>query len=117
MGNVMNTKLKSNIYLCKKLTATTWGEPVIYRFNIFQVNSSTKTEEYGTNFTSDLKIMCTTDESVLFSVGDKIYYKKTPPTTHNNLQNKKADSNYMIKQLPVIGLNFCKVYLNNIKGR
>jgi len=50
MGNVMNTKLKSNIYLCKKLTATTWGEPVIYRFNIFQVNSSTKTEEYGTNF-------------------------------------------------------------------
>lgn len=116
----ISSTLSSNkrvIYVCKRKSDVTYSEPVKYMVNVETVNSSAEINIYGVNYPSHLSIICTKNIAKQLSVGDKLYFEKTPPKTHNSLQNKLADCNFEIDEIPTFSLNTARIHCTYIKGR
>lgn len=114
--NILSTN-KQVIWLCKKINDTTWDVPKKYSLNVMQVNESGEIVAFGSNFPENLVCICPKSVSKNFSAGDRVYYNKTPPTTHNQLQNKKEDANFIVNTKPNDSLNTSEIRLTYLKGR
>lgn len=108
---------KQDIWLCKKTSKTTWAEPKKYKLNIMRVTSDGEIVAFGSTFPENLICVCPKNISKIFSDGDRVYYNKTPPKIHNNLQNSKDDANFQVNQLPLESINTCEIRLQYLKGR
>lgn len=108
---------KQNIWLCKQITDTTWDNPKKYSMNVMRVNADGEIEAFGSTFPENLVCICTKNVSKNFHTGDRVYYNKSIPKTHNKLQNKKEDANYIVNINPTDSLNTSEIRLTYLKGR
>lgn len=116
---INTTLLKNNqtIWLCKKINNTTWDEPQEIRINVMRMTDDGEIMAYGATFPEHLICVCSRDTSAMFGVGDRLYYNKTPPETHNPIQNSKKDANFEVNQLPINSLNTSEIRIKYLKGR
>lgn len=108
---------KSTIYHCKKLTATSWASPVEKRLSIMPTTDTGDMFAYGVNFPQYLKCKCSISEAEDFTAGDKIYFRKVLPTTHNPMQNKVEDCNFEVSSNPQISKNIGDVRFKHLANR
>lgn len=117
MPNVSVGVNKSDIWLCKKLTSTSWAEPIKLRLNVMPTNSDGDIFAYGKDYPQYLRIKCTTSESNLIKAEDRIYFRKIPPLVHNPTQNNpKEDTNYIVTAQPSVSLNVADIRLKYRTG-
>lgn len=114
--NILSTN-KQTIWLCKKTSDTTWDTPKKYSINVMRVNDTGEIVAFGSTFPENLVCVCPKSVSKNFNVGDRVYYNKTPPSTHNTLQNKKEDANFIVNTKPTDSLNTSEIRLTYLKGR
>lgn len=114
--NILSTN-KQNIWLCKQTSNTTWDTPKKYSINVMRVNDSGEIEAFGSTFPENLVCVCPKNISKKFNTGDRVYYNKTLPKSHNKLQNKKEDANYIVSTKPLDSLNTSEIRLSYLKGR
>lgn len=114
--NILATN-KQTIWLCKKTSDTTWATPKKYSINVMRVNDDGEIMAYGSTFPENLVCVCPKTVSKNFSTGDRVYFNKKPPRTHNELQNKKEDANFTVNSKPTDSLNTSEIRLTYLKGR
>lgn len=116
----IKTVLNSNtqpVWHCKKIDSTTWEKPKRYYLNIALNNSTEVITVAGLDIPQTLTCVCTKEQSKNFGVGDRFYYNKPVPKTHNQLQNKKADANFELQEYPTNSVNTSQIVLRYLKGR
>lgn len=116
----INTILNANkqvVYLCKKINELEWSEPIKLELSIVPTTSDGDIMVYGADFPEFLKTKCSEFVANKFNAGDRIYYKKDLPETHNSLQNNPEDANYEVIAKPIITLNIGDIRFRYINDR
>lgn len=117
---MINISLVTNlqtIWLCKKLTATSWAEPIKKKVNIAPTNSTAEIEAFGASYIDYMRIKVSRENANEYSAGDRVYYNKKPPLVHNPTQTKVDDANYTVELMPTATVNIGTVYLKRIQNR
>ena len=116
----IKTVLNSNtqpVWHCKKIDDVSWDKPKKYYLNVALNNSTQVITVSGVDIPQTLVCVCTKKQSANFSVGDRFYYNKPVPKTHNLLQNKKVDANFELAEYATDSPNTSVIVLRYLKGR
>lgn len=97
--------------------ADTYSSPVKYTMNVITNPSYTDIQLFGTDAQNRIKIVDDKDIISNFKVGDRAYFNKLLPETHNELQNEQEDANYEVDIEPTYTLNIGTLRLKKITGR
>jgi len=122
----INTTLKKNyqdLYLVSFNKATEYGsadtysEPKKYTMNVITAPSYTDIQLFGTEAQNRIRVVDDRNIISQFKIGDRVYFNKVLPSTHNELQNNKADANYEVDIEPLYALNIGTLRLKKLNGR
>lgn len=107
---------KKLVYWLKKLTPTTWAEPIAIRVNAMPLVAEEQIQVYGTLSQTMYKALGTVAEIGEWKQGDLLYIDKPLPATFRPAQNNAEDANFDVG-IPKVLLNRVEIPLTKKSGR
>lgn len=122
IGTTLKTNLQK-VYLVKFQKATEYGmadtysEPVEYKLNVITEPSYSDIKLFGTEAKNMIKIVDGTNVVRDFKIGDRIYFDKSIPNEHDELQESSDSANYEVVSEPKGTLNIGTLRFKKLIGK
>ena len=110
---------KEKIYVCTGSSDNTiYSSPVMELAVVMPISVNGDVYNYGENYSEYAKLV---DGNIshfsYIKENDRIYYKKTIPTTHDVSQTTESSANYFVSGTPMISKNLIEIKLKKIPNR
>ena len=122
IGTTLKTNLQK-VYLVKLQKATEYGmadtysEPIEYKLNVITEPSYSDIKLFGTEANNMIKIVDGINVIRNFKIGDRIYFNKSIPNEHDELQESGDSANYEVVSEPKGTLNIGTLRFKKLIGK
>lgn len=109
---------KTKLWWCKQQSKTSYAEPVVMYENVQPTNLDGDIVAYGLDFSEYLRIKGSlTDMLLEIKEGDKFYYNKPIPATHDIAQTTPTSANFIVVGKPTVTKTYIDIRLKRVSGR
>lgn len=109
---------KSELWWCSQNAPKNYAAPVKLYANVMPTNSDGDIQMYGAAYPEYLRIKGDLNSDLSqIGEGDRIFFRKEPPTTHDVSQTTKTAANFFVSSIPVISMSTVSIDLKRIVDR